>query len=237
MVLVRKKELNMEDIMHLQQALNQEMSIVSISAFLKAKVKIVRTIQKLGLGGGGFYKTGPRRALMGLGLTWEPIKYKYEFQRSVDGSETQPIPLYLSFLVKRSLQDAYSHIEKVTNLTSVESILLSMSPNTAIINFYPTGGGLNLHQDRNESKESLRKGLPVVSFSNGDSGEVLYGDDRDEYAAENIILESGDLLIFGGKSRHIFHGVRPVIPNSAPKELLEEIGLRPGRLNLTFRKY
>ncbi|XP_060673848.1 uncharacterized protein LOC107431261 [Ziziphus jujuba] len=167
------------------------------------QVKIVRTIQKLGLGRGGFYKTGPRRALMGLGLTWEPIKYKYEFQRSVDGSETQPIPLYLSFLVKRSLQDAYPILRK----------------------------------DRNESKESLRKGLPVVSFSNGDSGEVLYGDARDEYAAENIILESGDLLIFGGKSRHIFHGVRPVIPNSAPKELLEEIGLRPGRLNLTFRKY
>ena len=76
-----------------------------------------------------------------------------------------------------------------------------------------------------------------MSFSVGDSAEFLYGDGREVNEAEKLVLESGDVLIFGGESRHIFHGVASIIPNSAPRMLLEETGLRPGRLNLTFRKF
>jgi alkylated DNA repair dioxygenase AlkB len=79
-------------------------------------------------------------------------------------------------------------------------------------------------------------GLPVVSLSVGDSAEFLYGDQRNVDEAERIVLESGDVLIFGGKSRHIFHGVPSIIRKSAPKALLEESGLCQGRLNLTFRQ-
>lgn len=71
----------------------------------------------------------------------------------------------------------------------------------------------------------------------GDSAEFLYGDQRDIDKAEKVVLESGDVLIFGGESRHIFHGVTFIIPNSAPKALVEESRLQPGRLNLTFRQY
>ena len=92
-------------------------------------------------------------------------------------------------------------------------------------------------QDRDESRESLRNGLPVVSFSIGDSAEFLYGDQRDVEKAGNVLLESGDVLIFGGESRLVFHGVSSIIPNSAPKELLKDTLLSPGRLNLTFRQY
>lgn len=92
-------------------------------------------------------------------------------------------------------------------------------------------------QDRDESPESLEKGLPVVSFSIGDAAEFLYGDEKDVDKAENIVLESGDVLIFGGKSRRVFHGVTAIKPNTAPKALLEATNLRPGRLNLTFREY
>jgi alkylated DNA repair dioxygenase AlkB len=92
-------------------------------------------------------------------------------------------------------------------------------------------------QDRDESRESLQRGLPVVSFSIGDSAEFLYGDQRNIEKAENVFLESGDVLIFGGESRHVYHGVSSIIPNSAPKELLQDTCLCPGRLNLTFRKY
>jgi alkylated DNA repair dioxygenase AlkB len=94
-----------------------------------------------------------------------------------------------------------------------------------------------LMQDRDESRESLRKGLPVVSFSIGDSAEFLYGDQRNIEKAENVFLESGDVLIFGGESRHVYHGVSSIIPNSAPEELLQDTCLCPGRLNLTFRQY
>lgn len=92
-------------------------------------------------------------------------------------------------------------------------------------------------QDQDESPQSLEKGLPVVSFSIGDAAEFLYGDERDVDKAEKVVLESGDVLIFGGKSRHIFHGVTGIQPNTAPKALLEATNLRAGRLNLTFREY
>ena len=65
-------------------------------------------------------------------------------------------------------------------------------------------------QDRDESPESLAKGLPVVSFSIGDKADLLYGDQRDVDKADKVVLESGDVLIFGGKSRHIFHGVTAI---------------------------
>ncbi|KAI5391396.1 hypothetical protein KIW84_076266, partial [Lathyrus oleraceus] len=101
-------------------------------------------------------------------------------------------------------------------------ILPSMTPDICIVNFYSTSGRLGLHQDRDEREESLQKGLPVVSFSIGDSAEFLYGDQRDVEKAENVLLESGDVLIFGGDSRHVYHGVSSIISNSAPEELVQD---------------
>lgn len=93
-------------------------------------------------------------------------------------------------------------------------------------------------QDKDESKESLKAGLPVVSFSIGDSAEFLYGDERDVDKAKKVVLESGDVLIFGGKARHVFHGVRAIQEDTAPSRLIEETNLRKhGRLNLTFRQF
>lgn len=94
-----------------------------------------------------------------------------------------------------------------------------------------------LFQDKDEGRESLRKGIPIVSFSIGDTAEFLYGDQCDAETANKVMLESGDVLIFGGKSRHIFHGVSKIIPDTAPKTLLEETNFRSGRLNLTFRQH
>lgn len=94
-----------------------------------------------------------------------------------------------------------------------------------------------LVQDKDESQESLNIGLPVISISIGDSAEFLYGDQMDTNKAEKVVLKSGDVLIFGGKSRHVYHGVTSIIAETAPQALLQETDLRPGRLNLTFRKY
>lgn len=94
-----------------------------------------------------------------------------------------------------------------------------------------------MSQDRDESEESLRRALPVVSISIGDTAEFLYGDERDVDKADKVTLESGDVLIFGGESRHVFHGVSSIKPDTAPKPLLNETNLRPGRLNLTFREF
>ena len=92
-------------------------------------------------------------------------------------------------------------------------------------------------QDRDESRDSIDKGLPVVSFSIGDTATFLYGDQRDADQADYVLLESGDVLIFGGYSRNVFHGVTAIHTDTAPKFLLEETNLRPGRLNLSFKQY
>jgi alkylated DNA repair dioxygenase AlkB len=50
--------------------------------------------------------------------------------------------------------------------------------------------------------------------------------------ARTVRLESGDILIFGGPARMLFHSVQKIFPNHRPKGLV----LAPGRLNLTFRE-
>ncbi|GMN40506.1 hypothetical protein TIFTF001_009732 [Ficus carica] len=208
------------------------------------QVNIVKRCRNLGIGPGGFYQPGYkdgaklRLRMMCLGLDWDPQTRKYADRRPIDGSRPPCIPREFSQLVERSIRDAHSQIKKESGVNrNAEEVLPSMSPNICIVNFYTTSGRLGLHQDRDESRESIKKGLPVVSISVGDSAEFLYGDQRDVDKAEKVILDSGDVLIFGGQSRQIFHGVASIIPNSAPKELSKQVGLRPGRLNLTFRKY
>ncbi|XP_027337615.1 uncharacterized protein LOC113851351 [Abrus precatorius] len=205
------------------------------------QVEIVKTCRELGLGPGGFYQPGYatgaklRLKMMCLGMDWDPQTRKYGNKRVIDGTEPPSIPNHFSELVIRAIQDAHSLIKEEYRLWNGEDILPSMTPDICIVNSYTTRGNLGLHQDRDESRESLRKGLPVVSFSIGDTAEFLYGDQRNVEEAEKVLLESGDVLIFGGESRLVFHGVSSVLPNSAPKDLLEDTWLRPGRLNLTFR--
>ncbi|WJX49450.1 hypothetical protein P8452_35885 [Trifolium repens] len=207
------------------------------------QVEIVKKCRSLGLGPGGFYQPGYadgsklRLKMMCLGMDWDPQTRKYGHKRAIDGSKPPSIPHYFSNLVIRAIQEAHNLINQECGISYVEDILPSMTPDICIANFYETSGRLGLHQDRDESRESLRKGLPVVSFSIGDSAEFLYGDQRNIEKAENVFLESGDVLIFGGESRHVYHGVSSIISNSAPEELLQDTCLCPGRLNLTFRQY
>ncbi|PIN01617.1 DNA oxidative demethylase [Handroanthus impetiginosus] len=210
---------------------------------LSEQVDIVNRCRTLGCGPGGFYRPGfdngakMRLYMMCLGLDWNPQTKIYAKRRRHDNATPPDIPSEFSSLVGRVLDYSHTLIKGPFDTINVENVLPSMAPDVCIVNFYNTTGRLGLHQDHDESKESLVKGLPVVSISVGDSAEFLYGDQRDVDKAENVVLESGDVLIFGGESRHIFHGVKRIIPNTAPPPLLEMTKLRPGRLNLTFREY
>ncbi|PKU81197.1 uncharacterized protein LOC110116101 isoform X2 [Dendrobium catenatum] len=201
------------------------------------QVKIVKKCRELGIGSGGFYRPGYRDGaklhlqMMCLGKDWSPESRSYDKSRSFDGAVPPEIPEEFRKLVDRALNDSHEYTKNVEEIPN-------MSPDICIVNFYSNSGRLGLHQDRDESEESLKKGLPVVSFSIGDSAEFLYSDARDVDMPEKVMLESGDVLIFGGHSRHIFHGVPGIKPNTGPEILVDErTKLRPGRLNLTFRKY
>ncbi|KAI3993603.1 hypothetical protein MKX01_002616 [Papaver californicum] len=207
------------------------------------QMKIIKVCRDLGLSAGGFYKpcfkNGGKMNLqmMCLGMNWDPERKVYDSRRSVDDAVPPGIPDEFKQIVKRAVTESHALITEKHKKCNPEDVIPSMQPDICIINFYSKSGKLGLHQDKDETKESLDKGLPVVSISIGDSAEFLYGDHGDVERANKVVLESGDVLIFGGKSRHIFHGVTSILPDTAPKALAAEANLRPGRLNLTFRKY
>lgn len=204
--------------------------------------KILEKCRDIGLGPGGFYKPGYSDGaklslhMMCFGKEWDP-EAKYDVKaRSNDGAKSPLIPDEFKKLVSEAIKASHVMI-KEKGMKYPEKAIPLMEPDICIANFYANTGKLGLHQDKDESDESIKNGLPVVSFSIGDTAEFLYGDDRDVAKAKKIELKSGDVLIFGGKSRLVFHGVPCIIPKTAPKFLVDEVNLRPGRLNLTFRKY
>ena len=66
------------------------------------------------------------------------------------------------------------------------------------------------------ARESLAAGAPVVSLSIGDSARFLFGGLKRKDPVEKILLESGDVFVFGGPARLRYHGVTRILPGTAP---------------------
>ena len=152
-----------------------------------------------------------------LGRHWNGKTYTYTSTRS-DYDDLPAPPLPASFrALARELATAAG---------------LAIDPDICILNYYDAEGRMGLHQDKDESAESLTAGLPVVSISIGDTARFLFGGLRRREPIESIQLESGDAFVFGGPARLRYHGVSRIIPHTAPKELNLS-----GRFNLTLRQY
>lgn len=152
-----------------------------------------------------------------LGRHWNAKTYKYESYRSdYDRLPVQELPGDLKTVAKRAAREAGMTIE----------------PDICLINHYPEGARLGLHQDKDECPETIEAGVPVVSFSLGDSAKFRLGGTKRKEPVKTIIVESGDVVVFGGPSRLRYHGVAGIIAGSGPREIGFE-----GRLNLTFRQY
>jgi len=98
-------------------------------------------------------------------------------------------------------------------------------PDTCHINRYQAGTKLGLHQDRHEIDLSQ----PIVSISLGLECTFLLGGFDRTGEVKRILLEHGDVVVWGGPSRMRFHGVKPLKPGCHPMT-------GPYRYNLTFRK-
>lgn len=152
-----------------------------------------------------------------LGRHWNARMYAYEDCRSdIDGLAVPPLPSELAELARRAGEDAG----------------FRFSPDLCIVNWYSSTSRMGLHQDKDESAESLARGAPVVSFSIGDTARFLFGGLRRRDPVEKLRLESGDAFVFGGAARLRYHGVTRIEPGTAPAGLPFE-----GRLNLTFREF
>jgi alkylated DNA repair protein (DNA oxidative demethylase) len=95
-----------------------------------------------------------------------------------------------------------------------------------LINFYGPTAKMGLHQDRDEADFTA----PVVSLSIGDSCLFRIGGLKRGEPTRSFRLNSGDVLVLGGKARLAFHGVDRIYPGTST--LLAE----GGRINLTMRR-
>ena len=98
-------------------------------------------------------------------------------------------------------------------------------PDACLINLYELGTRLSLHRDENERDLTA----PIVSVSLGLPAIFLFGGNRRSDRPRRILLQSGDVVVWGGADRLVYHGVAPVAEGEDPLT-----GNR--RINLTFRK-
>jgi alkylated DNA repair protein (DNA oxidative demethylase) len=152
-----------------------------------------------------------------LGWHW----YPYRYSRTVDdgdGSQVKPFPDWLADLGQRAVAEAYADPQAGRRYR----------PDIALVNYYDATARMGMHQDRDE-----RSPAPVVSLSLGDTCVFRFGNTENRGRPwRDIVLESGDLFVFGGPARFAFHGV----PKTLPAPGYGDIGLRNGRLNITLRE-
>jgi len=99
------------------------------------------------------------------------------------------------------------------------------APEVCLINRYVPGARMSLHQDRDE----LDLGAPIVSVSLGLPAIFLFGGLKRSDKTRRFRLEHGDVVVWGGPARLIFHGVAPLADGEHPL-------MGRQRINLTFRK-
>ena len=97
-------------------------------------------------------------------------------------------------------------------------------PDACLVNRYSAGARLTAHRDADEQNFAQ----PIVSVSLGlPASFAFYGLTRGG-KGRSVALQDGDVLVWGGPSRLVYHAVRPIKPGMHP--LTGEY-----RYNLTFR--
>jgi len=97
-------------------------------------------------------------------------------------------------------------------------------PDACLINRYSPGARLTAHRDADEQNFAQ----PIVSVSLGlPATFAFYGLTRGG-KAKSVGLVDGDVLVWGGPSRLVYHAVRPIKPGTHPLT-------GSFRFNLTFR--
>ena len=103
-------------------------------------------------------------------------------------------------------------------------------PDACLINQYKTGAKMSLHQDKDEQDFSQ----PIVSVSLGMPATFLFGGLKRSDKPSKILLQHGDVIVWGGKSRLNYHGIMPLKAANIQANGHADFGAY--RYNLTFRK-
>jgi alkylated DNA repair protein (DNA oxidative demethylase) len=136
--------------------------------------------------------------------------YRYDANDPQTGKPWPPMPPLFAALAARAASAAG---------------FAGYTPDSCLINRYEPGARLTLHQDRNERDFAE----PIVSVSLGLPATFLWGGTERKNRPRRLPLASGDVVVWGGPSRLVFHGIDPLPDGLDPLTGRE-------RINLTFRK-
>ena len=145
-----------------------------------------------------------------LGWVSDPSGYRYT---PVDPDTGAPWPAMPAAFIDIAVRAA------------AEAGFANYDPDACLINRYIAGAKLSLHQDRDE-KDAW---APIVSVSLGLPAVFLWGGKRRSDQVRRLHLESGDIAVWGGPARFVYHGVAPLKDGQHPLT-------GAARINLTFRK-
>jgi DNA oxidative demethylase len=168
-------------------------------------------------------------AITCLGWHW----YPYRYSRTVDDGDGRPVsgfPTWLGDLGRDAATDAAALDPSVLGPGErrPDGARPDFEPDVALVNWYEPGAHMGMHADRDE-----RTPAPVISVSLGDSCVFRFGTPAGRGRPwTDVILESGDLFVFGGPSRLAFHGVPKVLAGTGDPG----IGMDQGRFNVTLRE-
>lgn len=166
----------------------------------------------------------PRGGVMSVGIIclgwhWYPYRYSRRVEDG-DGRAVAPFPPWLGDLA-RDAADAAAEVDPLVRSDDYR-------PDVALINWYGPGARMGMHVDRDEPSSA-----PVVSLSLGESCVFRFGSPAGRGRPwTDLVLDSGDLFVFGGPSRRAYHGVPKVLAGTAPAGL----ELEGGRYNITVRE-
>jgi alkylated DNA repair protein (DNA oxidative demethylase) len=145
-----------------------------------------------------------------VGWVSDRTGYRYDPQDPATGAPWPALPARFLSLAARAAADAG---------------FANYDPDACLINRYSAGSKLGMHQDRDENDAWS----PIVSVSLGLPATFLWGGRKRGDPVRRMRLESGDVVVWGGPARFIYHGVAPLKAG--------EHALTGGtRINLTFRK-
>lgn len=159
---------------------------------------------------GGFRMSVAMTNCGGYGWITDRKGYRYADTDPETGKPWPPIPLVMQTLAtEAAAQAGFPNFE----------------PDACLINRYAVGARMTLHQDKNE----LDFGQPIVSVSLGLPATFQLGGLERTDKTNRIRLEHGDVLVWGGPARLLYHGILPL-----------KAGYHPAfgafRINLTFRR-
>ncbi len=165
-----------------------------------------------------------------LGWHWDDTGLKKQ-AREFGGASPLPVPEWVVRMGRRALSDGLRR-SIAPGWPGFEDRELfrwaeTYTPDVALINYYDPDASMGMHQDKDEDSAE-----PVVSLSVGDTALFRVGNPQTRNKPyRDVRLASGDLIIFGGPSRYMFHGVPKIFPGTAP----EHSPVARGRFNMTLR--